>query len=333
MRLPPFEFVKPASTDEGLAVLEASKGSASLLAGGTDLLVNMKLGVSTPQTVVSLGAVPELTTVSEAHDGSIHIGACCTLSALQELPVLQEKFPAVVEAIASVASQHVRNMATIGGNVCLDTRCWYFNQSHLWRSSRPLCFKTGGDRCHAIHGSDRCHAINHSDAAPALLSASARVVARSRKQQREIPLAAFFNDDGQKPNLLRDNEILTEIVLPPAPPNVRSTFIKVRDRRGIDFAAGSVAASTHSTQGGTLKANIVIGALTSAPVRLEKTAQIVGESGFGDASIAKAATVARSEFGTLTNLYTSAGYKRTLIEVLVTRALHNLKPKRTRRSK
>jgi 4-hydroxybenzoyl-CoA reductase subunit beta len=327
LRLPRFEFVKPTSLDEGLAVLEESNGRTRLLAGGTDLLVNMKLGVSKPETVVSIGSIPELTTVSKKSDGSIRLGACCTLSSLQEHAELREKFPALAKAITSVASKHIRNMATIGGNLCLENRCWYFNQSNLWRSSRTLCFKTGGDLCHAINGSKRCHAINNSDTAPALLSASAHVIARGKNQERNIPLDAFFKDDGLKPNALLTGEILTEIVLPPPGSDVQSTFIKVCDRKGIDFATGSIAASIRSKQGEKSDVTLVVGSLTSAPVRLEKAENIIRESGLTDKAIESASAIAKSDFGPLTNLFTSAGHKRTLIQMLAKKALRDLKAK------
>ncbi len=325
MRLPQFEFVKPTSIDEGLVVFEAAKGRARLLAGGTDLLVNMKLGVSKPETVISIGAIPELTTVSKANDGSFRIGACCTLSSLQEHAELLEQFPAVVGAIKSVASKHIRNTATIGGNLCLENRCWYFNQSNLWRSSRALCFKTGGDLCHAIKNSTRCHAINNSDTAPALLAASAHVIARRPGRERAIPLEEFFNNDGLVPNVLLAGEILTEIVLPPRGSDVHSTFIKVCDRKGIDFADGSIAASIRTEPGGKSEVNIIAGSLTSAPLRLTKAETIVRESGLTETGIASASTVEKSEYGVFTNLFTSAGHKRTLINMLVKKTLYDLK--------
>jgi 4-hydroxybenzoyl-CoA reductase subunit beta len=325
LRLPQFEFVKPTSIDEGLAVLEASEGRARLLAGGTDLLVNMKLGVSKPETVVSISAIPELTTVSKANDGSFRIGACSTLSSLQEHAELGKQFPAVAKAIKSVASKHIRNKATIGGNLCLENRCWYFNQSNLWRSSRALCLKTGGDLCHAIKNSTRCHAINNSDTAPALLSASAHVVARRSGRERTIPLAAFFKNDGLEPNGLLAGEILTEIVLPPRDPDVHSTFIKVCDRKGIDFADGSIAASILAKQGDTSEVTIIAGSLNSAPIRLTKAEDIIRDSGLTETAIEAASAAAKSEVGTLTNLFTSAGHKRHLINILVKKALNNLK--------
>ncbi len=327
MRLPRFKFVKSTSLDEVLAVLGDSSDRTLLLAGGTDLVVNMKLGTSKPDTVVSIGSVPELINVSAESDGSLRLGACCTLSSLQEHAELGKVYPAVAESIAAVASKHIRNMATIGGNLCLDNRCWYFNQTNLWRSSRPLCLKTGGDQCHAIHNSKRCHAINNSDTAPALLSASARVIVRGKSGDREIPLDGFFKDDGLKPNTLRTGEIVTAIVLPPPASNVQSTFIKICDRKGLDFATGSIAASIRSKQGGKFDVTLVAGSLTSAPIRLEKAEDTVRESGLTDKAIDAASTAAPSDLGPLTNLFTSAGHKRTLVQVLVKRALGNLKEK------
>ena len=178
MRLPCFDHIKPESLEVSLAFLEKSGKKARLLGGGTDLLVSMKYGLSRPDTLISLKGLPELSGITADNHGNIVIGAGVTLSNLAKNPIISEKIPVLKKAVLSVASKHIRNMATIGGNICLDTRCWYYNQSKLWREAREVCHKTGGSVCHAIKGSDRCHAINSSDTAPILaaLNASVRVV-------------------------------------------------------------------------------------------------------------------------------------------------------------
>jgi 4-hydroxybenzoyl-CoA reductase subunit beta len=237
------------------------------------------------------------------------------------------KFPAFYSAVRSVASKHIRNMASLGGNICLDTRCWYYNQSKLWRDARELCHRTGGSVCHAIKGSKRCHAINASDTAPALIVLDAKIAIMKKGQKRLIPAREFYRDDGISHTSLEPGEMVTSIQLPEGNGNTQSTFIKVSMRKGLDFATGSIAAAVSVNGKGVSGVRLVVGSISSAPVLLEKTAQLIIESGLMEKSIEKAAETVRSELGTLTNLFTSAGYKRHLAEVLVRRALSELKEK------
>jgi len=327
MRLPRFEFLKPASLEESLGLLEKSGRKAKVLAGGTDLLVNMKYGVLRPETVVSIKAIPELCSISSEKDGQTIIGASVTLSDLAGNSLIAERFPAFQLAVRSVASKHIRNMASLGGNICFDTRCWYYNQSKLWRDARELCHRTGGSVCHAIKGSKRCHAINASDTAPALIALDAKIAVMKKGQKRLIPAKEFYRDDGIRHTVLEPEEMVTSIQLPEGNGNSQSTFIKVSMRKGIDFATGSIAAAVSVNGKGVSGVRLVVGSIASAPVLLEKTAQLIIESGLTEKSIEKAAETARSELGTLTNLFTTAGYKRHLAEVLVKRALSELKEK------
>ena len=327
MRLPRFEFLKPVSLEESLGLLEKSGGKVKILAGGTDLLVNMKYGVLHPETVVSIKAIPELCSVTAGMNGNTEIGASVTLTDLAGNSLIAGKFPAFHSAVRSVASKHIRNMASLGGNICLDTRCWYYNQSKLWRDARELCHRTGGKVCHAIKGSTRCHAINSSDTAPALIALDAKIAVMKKGQKRLIPAKEFYRDDGIRHTILEPGEMVTSIHLPEGNGNSQSTFIKVSMRKGIDFATGSIAAHVMVNGKGVTGVRLVVGSISSAPVLLDKSSQVITESGLTEKSIEKAAETARSELGTLTNLFTSAGYKRHLAEVLVRRALSELKEK------
>ena len=195
MRLPRFEYVKPAGLQEVLDILQEHGRKAAILAGGSDLIVNMKYMVVQPERVVSIKALPELDYISSDNKEQVEIGASVTLSAIADNTDIAGSFPAFSEAVGSVASKHIRNVATIGGNICLDNRCWYYNQSKLWRDSREVCFKLGGRVCHAIKGSDRCHAINSSDTVPVLIALGARVKVIKKGGDRVIPLKDFFVDN------------------------------------------------------------------------------------------------------------------------------------------
>jgi CO/xanthine dehydrogenase FAD-binding subunit len=218
--------------------------------------------------------------------------------------------------------------------MCLDTRCWYYNKSKLWRDTKEICHKLEGRQCHAIKGSERCHAINSSDTAPVLIALDARVSVVKKGHQRSIPIKEFFKDNGAQPTVLEPDELVTALIIPKANGRSRTTFIKVTTRKGLDFAMGSIAAKAQENGDGFTDLRLVIGSIASAPIILKKAAQVIMDAGLTEAAIEKAALTARSELGTLTNLFTSAGYKRHLVEVLVKRALTELqgKPDKKRRT-
>ena len=338
MRLPHFEYVKAVTLEEGLDALTKYGKNARVLAGGTDLLINMKYRVVRPEIIVGIKSIPDLSSISTDNKGTTSIGAGVTLSDLASHTSLAEEFPAFNLAVKSVASKHIRNMASIGGNICLDTRCWYYNKSKLWRDSKEVCNKRGGRQCHAIKGSERCHAINSSDTAPVLIVLDARVKVAKKGDERVIPIKDFFKDNGAQPTALEPEAMITSLIIPKATEGSRTIFIKVTTRKGLDFATGNIAAKIQKNGEGLKDLSLVVGSIASVPIMLKKAAQVVMDSGLTDASIEMAALTARSELGTLTNLFSSAGYKRHLAEVLVKRALTELsnspqRPQSTRRKK
>ena len=194
-----------------LDILAKNYQEAQTLACGTDLLVNMKNGLYKPKVLVSLNSLSELSYIIEAPDGSMRIGAGTKLVDIAENPLIIKKVPALKAAVSAIASWHIRNMATIGGNLCLDNRCWYFNQSTAWRKTRETCHKLGGDICHALPGSKRCYAINSSDTAPILMALDASLVLKKKGHERLLPIRQFYHENGASPTMLEPGEILTEI--------------------------------------------------------------------------------------------------------------------------
>ena len=327
MRLPRFEYLKPASIEECVNTLGKYGKKARILAGGTDILINMKYRVVQPEIVIGIKSIPDLCSISTDNKGNTSIGACVTLSDLVSNKPLANEFPVFNLAVKAVASKHIRNMASIGGNICLDTRCWYYNKSKLWRDTKEICHKLEGRQCHAIKGSERCHAINSSDTAPVLIALDARVSVVKKGHQRSIPIREFFKDNGAQPTVLEPEEIVTALVIPKSNSSSRTTFIKVTTRKGLDFAMGSIAAKAQENGDGFTDLRLVVGSIASAPIILKKAAQVILDVGLTEAAIEKAALTARSELGMLSNLFTSAGYKRHLVEVLVKRALTELQVK------
>jgi 4-hydroxybenzoyl-CoA reductase subunit beta len=210
-------------------------------------------------------------------------------------------------------------MATLGGNLCLDTRCWYTNQSADWRAAKGPCLKTGRDFCHAIKSSPICVALNASDIAPALIALDATVRLASADRERDVPLAEFYTDDGVVHTLRRPEEVLTSVTVPGG--HGPMAYIKETARKGNDFAYGSIATRI----GPDRSARIVLGSLTTRPMSLREPARIVDERGLGDDAIDAAVDATRDELGALTNLYTPAAYKSALARGLVRRALQELR--------
>jgi 4-hydroxybenzoyl-CoA reductase beta subunit len=323
MQLPRFEFVRPNNLADGLAVLAEHGEDAKIMLGGSDLLINMKFRLDTPKVLVSLNAVPELQKIEVLADGSLYIGGGCILTDLARNTLISEPYPALHEAIVSVGSRHIRNVGTLGGNLCLDTRCWYTNQSENWRGTREGCFKTDTELCHVIKTATRCHAINSSDTAPVLIALNATVVLASQGAERQLPLLDFYRDDGVLHTVLKPGEVLIGVIIPP--PQGRSVFAKLAQRVGLDFAAGTFAAAVTGSNDRLESARLVMAAIAPAPKVLDAPERILMDSGLTDEAIDAAALAARQALGKITNLFTPAGYKRRLVKALIRDALLELR--------
>ena len=191
MRLPKFDYTRPESIEEACTIL-LDQPAAKVLAGGTDLLVNMKHKVETPSTVVNLKGLQDLDSVQKAN-GVLRIGALTPLKRVYNDPFVAENLPALAIAASSVGSYHHQTMGTIGGNLCQQTRCKFFNQSKWWRSARPLCYKAGGEICHVAKKEQVCYSTYCGDVGPALLALNAEVVVSSKEGSRQIPLESLYS--------------------------------------------------------------------------------------------------------------------------------------------
>ena len=323
MQLPEFEYLRPTTLAEGLAALARHGEDATIMSGGSDLLINMKFRLDTPKYLVSFNGVKELKAIEPLADGGLRLGAGCTLTQLAEDQVLASHYPALQAAIFSVGSRHVRNAATLGGNICLDTRCWYTNQSEHWRESREGCFKTDNELCHVIKSASKCHAINSSDSAPVLIVLGASVTLASVDGEREVPIAEFYNNDGVEHTVMRPGEILVAVNLPPV--QGRSVYAKLAQRDGLDFASGTFAAGIVGSNEKPESVCLVMGSVGPEPKVLENSASIIKGSGLNEDSIETAALAARASLGEVTNLFTPSGYKRRLVKALVKDALTELR--------
>ncbi len=323
MQLPEFEYLRPKTLAEGLAALAEHGPDAQIMSGGSDLLINMKFRLDTPKYLVSFNDVAELKLIEALPDGGMRLGAGCTLTQLSQSDELKETYPALHSALFSVGSKHVRNAATLGGNICLDTRCWYTNQSEHWRDTRDGCFKTDNELCHVIKTAQTCHAINSSDSAPVLIVLGASVVIVSANGKREVPITGFYNNDGVDHTVMQPGEFLAQVIIPP--PKGRSIYAKLAQRDGLDFASGTFAAGVVGSNEKPESVCLVMGSVGPEPKILEESRKIVMTQGLNDETIEAAALAARASLGEVTNLFTPSGYKRRLVKALVKDALNELR--------
>jgi 4-hydroxybenzoyl-CoA reductase subunit beta len=230
--LPNFTLLRPESVDEAVSLRAAHPG-ARILAGGTDLLPNMRRGLVETETVIDLAGCDELRTL----DGG-HIGAMVTLETVAEACA---DYPALAQAAVAVAGPTHRGVATVGGNLCLDTRCIFYNQSEWWRKSNEYCLKYGGDICHVVPSNKRCYAVYSGDLAAALALYGAEVEIAGANGRRRVPLDTLLQDDGMDHLALEDGELVVAVHLPPQPPGLRSAYREIRVRGSIDFSLAGVA--------------------------------------------------------------------------------------------
>ncbi|MEW5725903.1 MAG: FAD binding domain-containing protein, partial [Thermodesulfobacteriota bacterium] len=233
MRLPKFEYVEPKSLDEASAIL-AADSAARLLAGGTDLLVNMKHRVDQPAKLVNLKRLPGLDYV-RMENGETRIGALTSLKKLSANAQVAGRLPALAQAAARVGAYHHQTMGTVGGNLCQQTRCKHYNQSRWWRSAKPPCLKTGGEVCHVVDNRETCYSTYCGDLAPALLVLGAEVVLHGAAGVRRVPLGDIFSGQGLAPFRLARGEILAEVIVPGRSHGEDSRYLKFARRGGLDF--------------------------------------------------------------------------------------------------
>jgi 4-hydroxybenzoyl-CoA reductase subunit beta len=273
--------------------------------------------------LVGLGAIRELRGVSGNATDGLRIGATTTLTAVARHPAVAAHYPALAIAAGLVSSPQLRNSGTIGGNVCVDTRCNYYNQTFQWRKAIGFCMKKDGDICLVAPGSRRCWAVSSSDTAPALWSLGASVRLVGPAGERTIPISALYRDDGIDYLDKRPDEILAEILLPPAD-GWRSTYLKLRRRGSFDFPVLGVAAAVRRAGETVGEARIVLGAVASRPREATEAADLLVGQRLTPDLIARAADLAAGPSKPLDNTDHAHVYRKKMTRVFVARALRQL---------
>jgi 4-hydroxybenzoyl-CoA reductase subunit beta len=322
MRLPRFAYRAPRSVGEVTDILAANEG-AMVVAGGTDVLPNMKRRQQTPALLVGLRGIAELKLVAE-HDG-LTIGAGVTLADLLDIPLVRQRYTGLWQAAAQIATPHLRNMGTLGGNLCLDTRCNYYDQTYEWRKAIDFCMKKDGETCWVAPSSRRCLAVSSTDAAPMLAALGADVCLRSADRERRVPIADLYRNDGIDYLTRQRDELLTSIQLPPAA-GWRSAYWKLRRRGSFDFPVLSVAAALQfATDRTVTAARLVLGAVASCPIVVKGAAAALVGRALTDEAIATAADLAAHPARPMDNTDFSLIWRKRMVRDLVSYALREVR--------
>ena len=265
LRLPEFNYIQPRSLKQATKALVDLGADAMLVAGGTDVYPKMKRGQFTPRHLISLRALRELKGIRQNQEG-LWIGAGDSLTTISNHRLIANHFPALAHAAESVSTPQLRNMGTIGGNILVDTRCNYYDQTFFWRQAVGFCMKKDGDICLVAPGSAKCLAIASSDTSPVLVSLGAEAILVNNRGERRVKLEDLYRDDGIDYSTKVKDEILKALFIPPESLGRRNVYLKLRRRGSFDFPILGVAATMDVDERGECRyASVVLTAVASAP--------------------------------------------------------------------
>ncbi|MBK7015920.1 MAG: 4-hydroxybenzoyl-CoA reductase subunit beta [Sulfuritalea sp.] len=313
--LPNFQYLRPATAADALR-LRAANPASQYIAGGTDLLPNLRRGLASPAAVIDLGAIAELTEIAE-QGNALRIGSGVSLARIAAHPAVTARLPALAQAAASVAGPTHRAAATLGGNLCLDTRCSYYNQSEAWRAGNNYCMKRDGDGCRVAKKSKRCYAAFSGDVAPALIALNTEVEILGADGSRRQPLIELYRDDGMQWLTLAPGELVVAVTVP-LDDAWRSAYEKVRVRGAIDFPLAGVAVALRREGGLLTGLRIALTGVSSQPLAIDGLNALFGKP------LDAAALDAISEQADLAN----RSMKTTLVDVLYRRGVSLVLAKR-----
>ncbi|HXW50417.1 MAG TPA: xanthine dehydrogenase family protein subunit M [Candidatus Acidoferrales bacterium] len=324
LRLPPFQYEAATSIGEAVERLVAHGGQALVVSGGTDLYANMKQRLFTPKALIGLKPVADLRYIRYDEARGLDIGALTTLTDIAESELVKRRYPALAQAASSISTPQLRNMGTLGGNVCLDTRCNYYNQNLDWRMALGYCMKKDGDICRVAPKSPSCVAVNSSDTAPVLVAYGATLRLEGPSGRREVAAADFFRNDGIRAWAKRPDEIVTSVALPPPAKETRSAYRKLRLRNSFDFPILGIAAVIELADGVCANARVVLGAVAPKPVDAPLAAAALVGTRLEPDALEAAADAAFAVGKPLDNTSGSIPYRKRMLRVFARRALEAL---------
>ena len=325
LRLPDFNYIKPKSLKEATRLLADLGPEAMAVAGGTDVYPKMKRGQFTPRHLVSLRPLAELKGIRPQAKEGMWIGAGETLTRVSQNSAVQRRFPALAHAAGSVSTPQLRNAGTIGGNVFVDTRCNYYDQTFFWREAAGFCMKKDGDICLVAPKSKSCLALFSSDTAPVLLSLSALALLVGPDGPRTVPFDEIYRDDGMHFITKRGDELLKGMLIPRASFGLGNVYLKLRRRGSFDFPILGVAAALSADPEGTcLSAKLVLTAVASAPKVVEEASRLLVGKKISRELIEAAAEAAARVSHPVDNADLDYWYRKRMTSVYVKRALAGL---------
>jgi 4-hydroxybenzoyl-CoA reductase subunit beta len=319
LRLPKFRYWAPTTISEAVRIKADCGPEGAFVAGGTDLFPNMKRRQQTPRHVIGLARVGELKGVRVGTDGAA-IGACTSLVAVEDDSGIQTAFPALADAVSQISTLPLRHMGTLGGNLLLDTRCNYYDQSFEWRRAIDFCMKKDGDVCWVAPGSPRCLAVQSADSVPLLIAMGARAVFVSAQGERVAPVEELYRNDGIDYLTKAPDELLTEIRIP-KPGGWKTAYAKLRRRGAFDFPVLSVGAAVRVEGDRVREARLVLGGVASAPLRLTRAEEALVGSSLNAAAIAEASEAAAGPSRPMDNTDFSFLWRKEMTKRFVASAL------------
>lgn len=324
LRLNRFDYVSPDSIEEAVVTMDRYGDDAALMAGGTDVLVNIKHRLMTPKILVGIRHLSQISGIHQRQDGWLDIGAGVTLAQLESSPAVRSRYRALADAAHLVSTPQVRTLATIGGNVCLDTRCNYYNQSQDWRRAIGYCMKKDSEICRVAPGGDRCWAVASADTVPVLVALGAEVSLLSTSGRRRFSVESLYVDDGLIPMTLRPGEIVIAVHLPQEH-DLQCVYEKFRIRQSFDFPLVGIAISLRRTADGTVTdARIVTTAVASFPERAHRAEEALRNRSLDQDAIAAAGQAVFKQAKPMDNTAGTIFHRKRMARVLLERGLARL---------
>src|SRR5881628_2847811 len=338
LRLPAFTYLQPRTLQDALAMKADAGPDGMYVAGGTDLYPNMKRRHQEPRTVISLMGIAELrrsdSGIVGRSDGGLVFGPCLTLTELSDSPTVRRSYSVLTHAAELVSTPLLRNMGTLGGNLCLDTRCNYYDQTYEWRKAIDFCMKKDGHICWVAPSSPRCWAVSSSDVAPVMVALGAEYVLVGPGGERVVPAARFYHNDGINYLTKQPDEVLAAVRLPPAD-GWDAVYHKLRRRGSFDFPVLGVAVWVRWEQGAgsgergrVMEARVVLGGVASWPQEVPEAGAVLVGTDLSDEGVAAAADAAYRPAKPMDNTDFDLSWRKQMTRVYVTRALAELRQRR-----
>jgi 4-hydroxybenzoyl-CoA reductase subunit beta len=322
MTLPACRVARPKTVEEAVRILADAWPEAMIIAGGTDVVPNLQMKLFSPRVLVDIKPIRVLGGITIVAAGAVRIGALTTLTEIAESPLVYRNYPVLASAVSTIAGPLQRNMGTLGGNLCLETRCLWYNQSQFWRTALGGCLKKDGEVCHVAPGGTRCWAVWSGDSAPALLTLDAEIEIAGPRGARRLPLEKFYLNDGMNRIALARDEMVTAVFLPARSAGRRGLYRKLRIRDSIDYPLAGVAVAMAVDRSGICRdARVAITAVNPAPLLVREASERLAGRSYSPELVERVAHAAIRTGKPLTTSASTPVYRRDMLRLFTRRAL------------